>query len=54
MSYGISAYNFDTKFTEKWSITNDAIPVNYMNTKVNVASCESTNNAINQEWYNKY
>ena len=54
MSYGISAYNLDSKFPEKWSIDDEAIPVNYMNTKVNVASCEGANNALNQEWYNKF
>jgi hypothetical protein len=31
-----------------------AIPVDYFCTKVNVASAEGTNNAINQEWYNKF
>ena len=54
MTYGISAYNLDAKFPEKWSIDDEAIPVNYMNTKVNVASCEGANNALNQEWYNRY
>jgi hypothetical protein len=54
MTYGISAYNLDAKFPEKWSINETSIPVNYMNTKVNVASCEGANNALNQEWYNRY
>lgn len=54
MTYGISAYNLDTKFPEKWSLDEQAIPVNYFNTKVNVASCEGANNALNQEWYNRY
>ena len=54
MTYGISAYNLDAKFPEKWSINDTSIPVNYMNTKVNVASCEGANNALNQEWYNRY
>ena len=54
MTYGISAYNLDTKFPEKWSMDEYAIPVNYYNTKVNVASCESANNALNQEWYNRH
>ena len=54
MTYGISAYNLDTKFPEEWSMEDEAIPVNYYNTKVNVASCEGANNALNQEWYNKH
>ena len=63
--YGISAFNLDTKFydgfeypnnthSDKYSMTNTSIPVNYFNTKVNVASCEGANNALNQEWYNKW
>jgi hypothetical protein len=35
-------------------MTPHSFPVNYLNTKVNVASCEQTNNAINQEWYDRY
>lgn len=54
MAYGISAYNLDAKFPEKWAMDDQAIPVNYYNTKVNVASCEGANNALNQEWYNRY
>ena len=54
MAYGVSAYNLDAKFPKKWSIDNNAIPVNYFNTKVNVASCEGANNALNQEWYNRF
>ena len=54
MAYGVSAYNLDAKFPEKWSLSNESIPVNYLNTKVNVASCEGANNALNQEWYNQY
>lgn len=54
MAYGVSAYNLDAKFPEKWAMDDQAIPVNYYNTKVNVASCEGANNALNQEWYNRY
>jgi hypothetical protein len=32
----------------------DSIPINYFCTKVNVASAEHANNALNQEWYNKF
>ena len=49
--YGTSAFNLDMKFNDgfdladgthikKWSMTENAIPVNYFNYKVNVASCE--------------
>jgi hypothetical protein len=39
---------------DNYSMTPNSIAVNYFNTKVNVASCEGFNNAINQEWYNRY
>lgn len=63
--YGTSAFNLDMKFNDgfdladgthikKWSMTENAIPVNYFNYKVNVASCEQANNALNQEWYNRF
>jgi hypothetical protein len=35
-------------------MTEDAYPIDYTCTKVNVASCENANNAINQEWYNLF
>lgn len=65
MDYGLSAYNIDSKFKngftdisgnhlDKWSMSEKSIPVNYFNTKVNVASCEGANNALNAEWYNRY
>lgn len=37
-----------------WSMDDQAIPCTFFCTKVNVASCEQANNAINQEWYNQY
>lgn len=64
-SYGLAAFNIDSKFkngftyadgstSEGWSMNPNSIPVNYFCTKVNVASCEQANNALNQEWYNKF
>ena len=35
-----------------WSMDKTAIPCTYFCTKVNVASAEGANNALNQEWYN--
>ena len=41
--------------TDGWSMDGGtAIPINYTCTKVNVASCENANNALNQEWYNMF
>lgn len=37
-----------------WSMDDEAIPCTFFCTKVNVASCEQANNALNQEWYNQY
>lgn len=68
-AYGLAAYNIDTNFVEgmmdysnnstgehidSWSMTPNSMPVSYFNTKVNVASCECVNNALNQEWYDRY
>lgn len=68
-AYGLAAFNLDSQFKQgftdnlkstenkhidKWSMSSTAIPVDYFCTKVNVASSEGTNNAINQEWYNKF
>lgn len=64
-AYGLAAFNLDSKFKKgmldsngdkisKFAMDENAIPVNYFTTKVNVASCEGANNALNQEWYNKY
>lgn len=69
LNYILAAANIDSDFKkcsvltqdgekidEKvgWSMDDEAIPINYWNTKVNVASCESANNAIFQEWYNRF
>jgi hypothetical protein len=64
-SYGISAFNIDSDFTQgftdaegktmsKWSMNPGSIPVSYFTTKVNVASAEHANNALNADWYNKF
>ena len=64
-SYGLSAFNIDSKFnngftysdgstSDKWSMNPNSIPVNYFTTKVNVASAEHANNALNADWYNKF
>ena len=63
--YGVAAFNIDSKFEDGfttsngqhidgYSIKENSIPVNYFCTKVNVASSEGANNALNQEWYNNY
>lgn len=67
MAYGVAAYNLDTDFTdttmygpggveltEGYQLSEYAFPQKYFNTKVNVASCEGANNAINQAWYNDF
>lgn len=64
-AYGVAAFNLRTEFqegildgegkqVEGWKSTETAIPIDYVCTKVNVASCENANNVVNQEWYNKY
>lgn len=68
-AYGLAAFNFDSEFVDgftdysinpsgehidEWAMTEKSMPVNYFNTKVNVASCEGVNNALNQEWYDRY
>ena len=64
-AYGLAAFNLDSEFgdgftdadgnhIDGWSMNEGSIPVNFFCTKVNVASCENANNAMNQEWYNRY
>lgn len=64
-AYGVAAFNLDADFkggfdypdgshTKGWAMDDEAIPVSYFTTKVNVASCENANNALNQEWYNRF
>ena len=63
--YGVAAFNFDTDFKggfttaagehiDAYAMNENSIPVDYFCTKANVASSEGTNNALNQEWYNKF
>lgn len=64
-AYGLAAFNLDSEFEngftdadgnhlDGWAMSENAIPINYFCTKVNVASAEGANNALNQEWYNRY
>ena len=65
--YVVAAANIDSNFTtgftdtlnnthlDGWSMDGgNAIECDYFCTKVNVASCENANNALNQEWYNMF
>lgn len=54
--YTTSAISFDdgTTSTNGYSISENAIPVDYLNIKVNVASSENCNNACIADWYNTY
>lgn len=56
-AYGRSAYNLDIDFKNtdfKYKLSEDAIAVNYLNIKVNVASSENANNVCAVDWYNTY
>ena len=65
-AYGVAAFNVRTDFGDTIiydgdgnilagrKVSENSIPINYTCTKVNVASCENANNALNQEWYNRY
>ena len=64
-AYGVAAFNMRTEFQEGlldkdgnqvdgWKVSETAIPINYVCTKVNVASCENANNVVNAEWYNRF
>ena len=56
-AYGRSAYNLDIDFKgtgKKYKLSENAIPVNYLNIKVNVASSENANNINAVDWYNTY
>ena len=56
-AYGRSSYNMDLDFKgtgKKYKISENSIPVNYLNIKVNVASSENANNVNAVDWYNTY
>ena len=65
INYISSAANFDLKceggftdgngtHTAGYSLSENSIPINYLNCKVNVASCENINNMGLAEWYNRF
>ena len=56
-AYGRSAYNLDLDFKNSgktYAISSGAIPVNYINIKVNVASSENANNVCAADMYNTF
>ena len=56
-AYGRAAYNLDIDFSEsgkEYAISANAIPVDYINIKVNVASSECANNICAADLYNKF
>jgi len=56
-AYGRSAFNLDINFKnsgKEYAISQGAIPVNYLNIKVNVASSECANNICAADMYNQY
>lgn len=56
-AYGRSSLNMDIDFKKtgkKYKISENSIPVNYLNIKVNVASSENANNINAVDWYNTY
>lgn len=57
VAYARSALNMDIDFTKcnkTYKISENAIPVSYLNIKVNVASSENANNVCAVDWYNTY
>lgn len=56
VSYTTGSIAFDdgTTSTKGYAMSENSIPVDYMNVKVNVASSENANNACNVDWYNTY
>lgn len=65
INYVSSAANTDGRFNDGftdgngnhlngYSMTDNSVPVNYFNTKVNVASCENINNMCLAQWYDSH
>ena len=57
VAYGRSALNMDLDFKRTgltYKLSENAIPVNYLNIKVNVASSENANNVCAVDWYNTF
>ena len=65
-AYGVAAFNVRTDFANAplydkdgnqlsgRKVSDTSIPVDFTCTKVNVASCENANNALNAEWYDRF
>lgn len=57
VAYARSALNMDIDFSKcgkTYKISENSIPVKYLNIKVNVASSENANNVCAVDWYNTY
>ena len=52
--YEVTDDGKEVNLPEGWSMNPNSIPCTYFTTKVNVASCENANNALNQEYYNRF
>ena len=46
--------NNEPVHTDGYAMTENSMPVNYFNFKVNIASSEHVNNMLLSEWYNRY
>ena len=56
VSYTTGSISFDdgSTSTSGYAMTENSIPVDYLNVKLNVASSENANNACIADWYNTY
>lgn len=56
VSYTTGSISFDdgTSSTKGYALSENSIPVDYLNVKLNVASSENANNACIADWYNIY
>lgn len=50
----VDAAEVEKLLETSYSMTDDSIPIDYINVKVNVASSENANNARLAEWFNEY